>query len=84
MRAQILSIGSELILGHLTDTNATYLAQQLAGMGIELTLVIQVGDDFERLVSVIQRSCEDADVVSCTGGLGPDARGNRRGRRRNS
>ena len=71
LRAQILSIGSELILGHLTDTNATYLAQQLAGLGIELVLVTQVGDDLVRLTSVIRDACDGADVVICTGGVGP-------------
>jgi nicotinamide-nucleotide amidase len=73
MRAQILSIGSELMLGHLTDTNATYLAQQLAGLGIELTLVTQVGDDLDRLSAAIQRATSDAEIVICTGGVGPTA-----------
>lgn len=73
MRAQILSIGSELILGHLTDTNATFLAQQLAALGIDLTLVTQVGDDLPLLVSVMDRASRDADVVVCSGGVGPTA-----------
>jgi nicotinamide-nucleotide amidase len=73
MRAQILSIGSELILGHLTDTNATFLAQQLAGLGVELTLVTQVGDDLDRLASAIQRASSEAEIVICTGGVGPTA-----------
>src|SRR5918992_44490 len=73
MRAQILSIGSELILGHLTDTNATFLAQELSALGIDLTLVTQVGDDLQLLTSVIERASADADVVVCTGGVGPTA-----------
>jgi nicotinamide-nucleotide amidase len=73
MRAQILSIGSELILGHLTDTNATFLAQQLAALGIELTLVTQVGDDLALLASVIERARAEVEVVICTGGVGPTA-----------
>jgi nicotinamide-nucleotide amidase len=73
MRAQILSIGSELILGHLTDTNATFLAQQLAGLGIELTHVTQVGDDLELLSAAIERAMAVADVLICTGGVGPTA-----------
>lgn len=73
MRAQILSIGSELMLGHLTDTNATFLAQQLAGLGIELTLVTQVGDDLDRLSTAISRATADAEAVICTGGVGPTA-----------
>ncbi len=73
MRAQILSIGSELILGHLTDTNATFLAQQLAGLGIELTLVTQVGDDLTRLAAAIERATNADEIVICTGGVGPTA-----------
>lgn len=71
MRAYILSIGSELILGHLTDTNATFLAQDLAAHGIELVHVTQVGDDRPRLVAALQHALTLADVVICTGGIGP-------------
>ncbi len=71
MRAHILSIGSELIFGHLTDTNATFLAQELSSLGIELLHVTQVGDDRERISRTIERALEDADLVVCTGGVGP-------------
>ena len=71
MRAQILSVGSELILGHLTDTNATFLAQELAALGIELTLVTQVGDDLDRLSTAIARGLIESDALICTGGVGP-------------
>ena len=71
MRAYVLSIGSELIGGHLTDTNATYLAQELAAHGIELLHVIQIGDDLERLTRVLRMAVDDADLVICTGGIGP-------------
>jgi len=71
MRAYVLSIGSELIGGHLTDTNATFLAQELAAKGIELLHVIQVGDDLERLTRTLAAAVEEADLVICTGGIGP-------------
>jgi nicotinamide-nucleotide amidase len=71
MRAYILSIGSELIGGHLTDTNATFLAQELAAQGIELLHVIQVGDDLERLTRTLAAAVAEADLVICTGGIGP-------------
>ena len=71
MRAYILSIGSELIQGHLTDTNATFLAQGLSALGIELLHVIQVGDDLPRLTETLRRAVTDADLVVCTGGIGP-------------
>ena len=71
MRAYILSIGSELILGHLTDTNATFLAQELTALGIELLHVVQVGDDRARLTKTIELAMADADLVVCSGGVGP-------------
>ncbi len=71
MRAHILSIGSELILGHLTDTNATFLAQELSALGIELLHVTQVGDDRARLARTIESAAGGADLVVCTGGVGP-------------
>ena len=71
MRAYILSIGSELIQGQLTDTNATFLAQELIAQGIELLHVVQVGDDLQRLAATLRRAVDDADLVVCTGGVGP-------------
>ena len=71
MRAYVLSIGSELMGGHLTDTNSTFLAQELAAQGIELLHVVQVGDDLERLTRTLSTALDDADLVICTGGIGP-------------
>src|SRR5215218_519004 len=71
MRAYVLSIGSELIGGHLTDTNATFLAQELAAKGIELLHVVQVGDDLDRLTRTLAAAVDEADLVVCTGGIGP-------------
>jgi nicotinamide-nucleotide amidase len=71
MRAYVISIGSELIGGHLTDTNATFLAQELTAKGIELLHVIQVGDDLDRLMRTLAAALEEADLVICTGGIGP-------------
>lgn len=71
MRAYILSIGSELLLGHITDTNATYLAQHLAANGIELVHVTSTGDDLPELVDTIRGALAKADLVICSGGIGP-------------
>jgi nicotinamide-nucleotide amidase len=71
MRAYILSIGSELVLGQLTDTNATFLAQELAAAGIDLIHVTHVGDDLQQLADAIRHALTLADVVICTGGIGP-------------
>ncbi len=71
MRAYVLSIGSELVLGQLTDTNATYLAQELAAAGIDLIHVTHVGDDRQQLADAIRHALTLADVVICSGGIGP-------------
>ena len=71
MRAYILSIGSELLLGHITDTNATFLAQELTASGIDLIHVTSTGDDFGELVDTMRHALTKADVVICSGGIGP-------------
>lgn len=71
MRAEILSCGTELLLGHITDTNATYLAQSLAVLGIDLYFVSQVGDNQGRIVETLQRAMQRSDLIIMTGGLGP-------------
>jgi nicotinamide-nucleotide amidase len=71
MRAEILSCGTELLLGHITDTNATYLAQNLSPLGIDLFFVSQVGDNQGRIVETLRRAWERSDLIIMTGGLGP-------------
>ncbi|HEU0165416.1 MAG TPA: molybdopterin-binding protein, partial [Thermomicrobiales bacterium] len=64
-------MGSELLLGHITDTNATFLAQELTANGIELIHVTSTGDDLAELTATLKRALEQADVVICSGGIGP-------------
>lgn len=71
MRAEILSCGTELLLGHITDTNATFLAQSLSSLGIDLYYVSLVGDNQGRIVENLRRAWERADLIIMTGGLGP-------------
>src|SRR5258708_28921584 len=71
MRAEILSVGTELLLGHITDTNAAYLAQQLTGLGIDLYYVSQVGDNLDRLTETLRRGRARPDLLLPTGGRGP-------------
>ncbi len=71
MRAEIVSIGTELLLGQITDTNATYLAQSLADLGIDLYYVSAVGDNRGRVVDTLRRGWERSDLVITTGGVGP-------------
>lgn len=71
MRAEIVSIGTELLLGTITDTNASYLAQRLAALGIDCFYVSQVGDNLGRLTDTLRRAWERSDLTVTTGGLGP-------------
>src|SRR3984893_241261 len=71
MRAEILSCGTELLLGQITDTNATYLAQSLSALGVDLYFVSQVGDNLGRIVETLKRAWERSDLIVMTGGLGP-------------
>ncbi|HEY48649.1 MAG TPA: competence/damage-inducible protein A [Dehalococcoidia bacterium] len=71
MKAEIISIGTELLLGQITDTNAAYLASELPLLGIDLYWITQVGDNRSRLVDALRRACERSDIVITTGGLGP-------------
>ncbi|GHO77078.1 putative competence-damage inducible protein [Ktedonobacter sp. SOSP1-85] len=71
MRAEIISCGTELLLGHISDTNATFLAQSLASLGVDLYHVSQVGDNQERVVETLRRALERSDLVVMTGGVGP-------------
>jgi nicotinamide-nucleotide amidase len=71
MRAEIISCGTELLLGHITDTNATYLAQSLTTLGIDLYFVSQVGDNQGRVVETLKHAWNRSDLIIMTGGLGP-------------
>jgi nicotinamide-nucleotide amidase len=71
MRAEILSVGTELLLGQITDTNATYLERQLSQLGIDFFYVSVVGDNLDRLTQTVRRARGRSDLVIITGGLGP-------------
>src|SRR6266567_7351589 len=71
MRAEILSIGTELLLGQIVDTNANYLAQQLPALGLDLYYVSQIGDNLQRLSDAFRQALQRSDVIVTSGGLGP-------------
>ena len=71
MRAELLSIGTELLLGQIVDTNSAYLAGRLAGLGIDLLYMSTVGDNLARATETVRRATERSELVVCTGGLGP-------------
>ena len=69
--AEIISIGSELLLGQIVDTNATWMAQWLTEIGVNLYRKSVVGDNKARMFDVINQALERSDIVICGGGLGP-------------
>lgn len=71
MRAEILSIGTELLLGQILDTNAQYLAERLADLGVDVLYVSTVGDNLGRAKETIERALGRSDLVVTSGGLGP-------------
>src|SRR5438067_2441411 len=71
MKAEILSIGTELLLGQIVDTNANFVAQQLPALGLDLHYVSQIGDNQPRLADAFRRGLERSDVIITSGGLGP-------------
>ena len=71
MRAEIISIGSELLRGEIADTNAPYLAQELLKLGYEVGRITQVGDDQESIVEALKQSWQRSELVLTIGGLGP-------------
>lgn len=71
MRAEIISIGTELLLGEIVDTNAAWLAQQLAATGVDVYFRTTVGDNVNRIAQAIELALARADVIITSGGLGP-------------
>ncbi len=71
MKAEIISIGTELLLGEITDTNSSYIASQLPLLGIDLYWITVVGDNPTRLRECLERALSRSDIVLTTGGLGP-------------
>jgi competence/damage-inducible protein CinA-like protein len=69
--AEILAIGTELLLGEIVDTNSQYLARQLRDAGIDLYWLGAVGDNEARIAEAVQHGLSRSDIVLCTGGLGP-------------
>ena len=71
MRAEIVSVGSELLLGQIVDTNAPFIARQLATLGLDLFHKSTVGDNLGRVAAALETALGRVEVVITTGGLGP-------------
>lgn len=71
MFAEIITTGSEFLLGESVDTNSAYIARCLRDAGIEVQYLITVGDDLERMTAVLQEALRRSQLIITTGGLGP-------------
>jgi nicotinamide-nucleotide amidase len=69
--AEIITIGTEILLGEILDSNARYLARQLRDTGIDLYRTTTVGDNAQRIAQAIQQALERCEIIITTGGLGP-------------
>jgi len=73
VQIELLTIGDELLLGFTVDTNAAYLARELAAIGVEIVHRATVGDDAEQIAAAVSEAIERTGAVITTGGLGPTA-----------
>ncbi len=71
MKAEIISIGSEILRGQITDTSANFIAQKLVELGIDLEHISVVSDNSESLLSTLKLAFQRSDLIITTGGLGP-------------
>ena len=71
MNAEIIAVGTELLLGDILNSNAQYLSQELAALGISVYFQTVVGDNADRLLNAYEIAFSRADIVITTGGLGP-------------
>ncbi|MDQ2677325.1 MAG: CinA family nicotinamide mononucleotide deamidase-related protein, partial [Actinomycetota bacterium] len=71
MRTEVVAVGTELLLGQITDTNSSWIGEQLALAGLDTFFQTKVGDNIDRIVSTIELALTRSDAVICCGGLGP-------------
>lgn len=71
MKAELISIGTELLLGDIVNTNAQFLAKELAALGIDVYHQCVIGDNEERVLKALKEAFDRCDIIITTGGLGP-------------
>ncbi|HHH54084.1 MAG TPA: damage-inducible protein CinA, partial [Bacteroidetes bacterium] len=69
--AYLITIGDELLIGQVTDTNSKWIAEQLTGLGIKVKRIISVQDEEQEIIEALEQATEKADIIITTGGLGP-------------
>jgi nicotinamide-nucleotide amidase len=71
LRAHIITIGDEILIGQIIDTNSAFISKELIKIGIEVSKIISIGDSKKEILSSLKNSCNKCDIVIITGGLGP-------------
>lgn len=71
MRCEVVAVGTELLLGQVVDTNSSWIGEQLALIGVDSHYQTKVGDNFDRMVEVLETALARSDAVIVCGGLGP-------------
>jgi nicotinamide-nucleotide amidase len=71
MKAEIITIGDEILIGQIIDTNSAWIAEQFNLSGIEIYQITSVHDDTEHIMEALKKAEEKVDLVILTGGLGP-------------
>lgn len=71
IKATLITIGDEILIGQIVDTNSAFIAQQLNQTGIEVEEILSVKDELFTIVEALQRGIDSSDIVIVTGGLGP-------------
>lgn len=71
MKIEIITVGNEVISGHISDTNAALLANRTSSLGAKVTRIVSVGDETEAIAGALQEAMKRADLILVTGGLGP-------------
>lgn len=69
--ASICTIGDEILIGQIVDTNSSYISRELNAIGIRISGMVSIGDDHDRIVCTLRNELENNDIVITTGGLGP-------------
>lgn len=71
MTAELISVGTEILMGNILNSNTQYLAQKCALLGLDMYYQVTVGDNYERMLQSVKTALERADILILTGGLGP-------------
>ena len=71
MKAEIIATGTEILLGEIVDANTSFLASELALLGVDIHFASSVGDNYDRFSEVLRQACQRSDIIITTGGLGP-------------